>query len=87
MMKELFGKAGFEPLVVMKAKGLSELLGMVATGVGIALVPLELNHIAHSRVVFARLRRPALSLSFSAVWKQGECAPRVRELVGFLRQR
>lgn len=86
MMTELFGKAGYEPEVVRKAKGLSEMLGMVATGFGIALVPLELNHIAHSRVVFAKLRRPALSLSFSAVWKKGRSDSHVSELVSFLKQ-
>jgi len=84
MTKELFAKAGFTPRVVMKANGLSELLGMVATGVGIALVPLELNRMAPARVSFVKLRRPARTLSFSAVWRKPLKDPLLLELIGHL---
>jgi DNA-binding transcriptional LysR family regulator len=84
MMEKLFSKAGFEPRVLMKANGLSELLGMVASGIGLALVPMEMDRLATSGVVFVPLKRPRHSLHFTAAWREGTCAPFVKVLVGFL---
>lgn len=85
MLEEIFGKAGFDPLVIMKANGLSELLGMVSTGAGIALVPMELEKIAPPGLAFVKLRQPRFTLQFCAVWKAGPCDPVIRELIRYLR--
>lgn len=86
MLAEIYGKAGFEPLVIMKAQGLSELLGMVATGAGIALVPMELEQIAPPGLAFVKLRQPQFTLQFCAVWERGEDKGVMRELINFLKK-
>jgi len=85
MLRELFGKAGYEPRIVMKANGLSELLGMVASGIGIALVPMELDRIAPAQVAFVKLRRPQRSLIFCAAWRKDETHALVAELIAILK--
>lgn len=85
MLAELFGKAGYDPLVIMKAKGLSELLGMVSTGAGIAVVPMELRHIAPAGLSFVRLKRPQFTLHFCAVWKTGDCETVIEALIHSLK--
>jgi DNA-binding transcriptional LysR family regulator len=51
----LCAKRGFEPYVVQEAQQASTLIGLTATGLGIALVPATLKAIAISGVVFREL--------------------------------
>ena len=69
MMKEMFDRAGISPKVTLKAAGLSELLGLVGGGTGVALVPADLDQLPHARMVFIKLKRPKFTLVSSAVWR------------------
>jgi DNA-binding transcriptional LysR family regulator len=51
----LCAKRGFEPQVVQEAQQASTLIGLTATGLGIALVPATLQTIAVPGVVFRHL--------------------------------
>ena len=85
MMETLFSKAGYRPRGSVEAKGLSELLGLVGSGAGVAVVPLDLEKLPHARVVFVKLRRPTYTLSFAAVWRKDESLEAVEQFVGLLR--
>lgn len=70
MMAEMFSKAGISPDVTMRASGLSELLGLVGGGSLVAMAPADLVQLPHSGVVFLKLRKPKLTMLFSAAWRK-----------------
>ena len=71
LLRTLFEKAGIHPTVALKVDGLSELLGQVGTGGGIALIPSDADTLPHAGVRFVALRRPKTILVSSAVWRKG----------------
>ena len=83
LMRSMFERAGISPRIALKADGLSELLGHVGGGSGVALVPADIEVLPHARVRFARLKRPTATLVSSAVWRQDRETP---ELLAFLDQ-
>lgn len=85
MMKEMFGRAGISPRVSLKAAGLSELLGLVGGGVGVALVPADLDQLPHARMVFIKLKHPRFTLVSSAVWRKEDETEALRALVSLLK--
>lgn len=70
LLAEIFSRAEIDPRVTVKARGLSELLGLVGGGAGVALAPADLEQLPHGGVSFLRLRRPKQSLLFSAAWRK-----------------
>ena len=76
LMKTVFARAGIAPRVVLKAEGLTALLGQVGAGNGVAVVPSDVDVLPHTGVAFIRLRRPRVTLVSSAVWD------RARETTG-----
>jgi len=85
MMSNLLDRAGIEVDVVSKAGGLSELLGLVAAGSGVALAPADLIQLPHTGVVFITLRHPTLTLVSSAMWHPDKESPALLELVELLK--
>ena len=84
LMAELGRRAGFEPEIRFYAEGLSELLGLVAGGGGVAVLPADVAQLPHPRVVFLSLRRPKLSLESSAVWLKSREDEAFLELIALL---
>jgi len=84
MMADMFSRAGINPRVTIKAKGLSELLGLVGGGAGVAIAPADLNQLPHSGVVFIRMTKPKLPLQFSAAWRKRGDVSAVEALVELL---
>ena len=70
MMADMFCRAEIHPTVTLPARGLSELLGLVGAGAGVALAPADLIQLPHSGVVFIKLKKPKLTLPFSAAWRK-----------------
>ncbi len=85
LIADLGRRAGFVIEVGYKADGLSEALGMVAGGAGVAVLPEDVNRLPHHGVVFVRMRSPRVILTSSAVWRNDEGEPAVPELVEVLR--
>ncbi len=84
LMAELGKRAGFSPDVRFFAEGFSELLGLVAGGAGVAVLPADVAQLPHPRVVFLRLRRPRLSLVSSAAWRKSGEDEVLLELIALL---
>ena len=86
MMADMFSKAGINPKVTILANGLSELLGMVGGGAGVAMAPADLELLPHSGVVFIKMKKPKLTLLFSAAWRKTGDVAGVEALVEMLRE-
>ncbi|MEM9282540.1 MAG: LysR substrate-binding domain-containing protein [Verrucomicrobiota bacterium] len=87
LMADMFAKAGIHPEVTIRANGLSELLGLVGGGVGVAMAPADLEQLPHSGVVFIKLKKPKLTLSYAAAWRrEGDEVPAVEALVDLMRK-
>ena len=86
LMADLFGKAGINPRITIKANGLSELLGLVGSGAGVAMAPADLAQLPHSGVVFVKMRKPKLTLFFSAAWRKSEKSAAVEALIEMMKK-
>lgn len=84
MHQRLFKIAGIKPRVPILANGLNELLGLVSSAAGVALVPADLNRIQTSGVSFLKLRRPTMTFNFSAVWRDSNHRTEVEGFVNIL---
>ena len=55
LLLRVCGEGGFSPRIVMEANPLSTVIGLVAAGAGIAIVPLSMNRLRIRNVVYRRL--------------------------------
>lgn len=85
LIADLSEKAGFALEVSVKANGLSEALGLVAGGAGVAVLPADVDRLPHTGVVFVKMRRPRIYLSSSAAWRKEEVDPDIEKLVEYLK--
>jgi DNA-binding transcriptional LysR family regulator len=84
ILARLFNRAQINPDVAVHASGLTELLGLVSAGVGVALVPDDLNRLAHPGVSFLRLKAPTLKLTSAAVWRREDSPTPITPLVDLI---
>ena len=75
--------AGFVPRIAHEPKYLHTIVGMVAAGMGVALVPSTLTNLTPQGCVYRRLadRRAALSIELGAAWHADDTTP---SLLAFL---
>lgn len=84
MHQRLFKLTKINPQVTIHASGLNELLGLVGSGAGVALVPTDLNRMQSTGVKFLKLRRPRMTFNFSAVWKDSDHRSEIESFVKVL---
>jgi DNA-binding transcriptional LysR family regulator len=77
----LCAKRGFEPQVVQEAQQASTLIGLTATGLGIALVPSTLQTIAVPGVVFRHLDETDTVTTLYIVHRHGDANARAMQFV------
>lgn len=85
MLTDLCGRADFVPDVIQRAEGLQEMLGLVAGGVGVGVLPANAEQLPHPAVVFVKLRKPRLELVFSVAWRRDSETEALLELVALLK--
>jgi DNA-binding transcriptional LysR family regulator len=85
LMADMFAKAGIAPEVAMRASGLSELLGIVGGGAGVALAPADLVNLPHPGVAFLKLKKPRRTMLFSAAWRKTGDLTGIEALVRLIR--
>ena len=71
-------RAGFEPRVVQEALEPSVIMGLVAAGLGVAIVPSSLQSIRIADVVFVRLDDPEAVATLYVAYRTNDDSPRVR---------
>jgi len=81
LLRTLFTRAGIDPEVGLEANGLTELLGLVGAGTGVAVAPADLDQLPHVGVRFLKMRNPGLTLRHSAVWRKSGDTSRIEAFV------
>lgn len=77
-------RAGFEPLAVQKDVWLIQtMLGLVAAGLGVALVPGSVRNLRRAGVSFRRLDT-AIDVELGAFWRADDRSPTLRNFVALL---
>ncbi|WP_028220406.1 LysR family transcriptional regulator [Paraburkholderia oxyphila] len=82
----LCAKRGFEPRVVQEAQQASTLIGLTATGLGIALVPAPLRSIAVPGVMFRELADRDTTTVLHIAHRYGDANARVTQFVELARE-
>jgi DNA-binding transcriptional LysR family regulator len=71
-------RAGFEPRVIQEALEPSVIMGLVAAGLGVAIVPASLQGIKIGDVVFVPLDDPEAVATLYVAYRSNDDSPRVR---------
>jgi DNA-binding transcriptional LysR family regulator len=80
-------EAGFEPEVTSEVDSVSTMLGAVATGDGVALVPRHSEKLPHEGSVFVRLEAPVPVSDLTFVTRRRDARPEIAALHDALRER
>ncbi|GLW07645.1 isoleucine biosynthesis transcriptional activator [Microtetraspora sp. NBRC 13810] len=80
LIVELAAGAGFEPRVVQEATRMQSIIGLVATGIGVSLVPGSEARLRRDDVVFRPLTPPGPPITLDLAWRRADSHPGVRNL-------
>jgi len=70
LLLRVCGEGGFSPRIVMEANPLSTVIGLVASGAGIAIVPHSMNRLRIRNVVYRRLEGSRTCSEFLLAWRK-----------------
>ena len=77
-------KSGFTPHIIQEADTDLALLGLVASGLGIALVPGSFTDTLSSAIDYYPLKRPQVTVKEAAIWKKGDCSKLISKFLANL---
>src|SRR5262249_33036878 len=69
------GRAGFVPTIAQEAVQMQTILGLVAAGLGVALVPACMAKLGRPDLAFATLRPPSGVVETVAAWRSDDRSP------------
>ncbi|MDX2107225.1 MAG: LysR family transcriptional regulator [Candidatus Melainabacteria bacterium] len=78
-------KAGFEPHVVQRTGELQTALGLVAAGIGVALLPESVEHTSREGVKYIPLRTPSPTISMVAAYRKDDSSPILKRFLDVVR--
>ncbi|MEO3891910.1 LysR family transcriptional regulator [Nonomuraea sp. B5E05] len=70
--------AGFEPVIVQEAVQMQTIVGLVAAGIGVSIVPESVARLRRGDVVFRPLSPPTRVVTLDVTWRTGDPNPLVR---------
>ncbi|MEC4881837.1 MAG: LysR family transcriptional regulator [Scytonema sp. PMC 1070.18] len=73
--------AGFTPKVVQEAVWLQTVLGLVAGGVGVAIVPASMQNLQRKGVVYKDLQDETFEIETALVWRHDDTSPVLQSFV------
>jgi len=79
---ELCLKAGFRPRLAQEVHEMPTTVGLVAAGVGVALVAGSMQRVQVPGVVFRPLAETGATTDILLAWKRGEASPALRNFLG-----
>jgi DNA-binding transcriptional LysR family regulator len=79
-------KAGFKPRVVQEANGVITIVGLVASGIGISILPESAKTVALEGVVYRSLRHPDAVVPLMLAFCESENAAAVCRFVAHVRK-
>jgi DNA-binding transcriptional LysR family regulator len=78
--------AGFEPRIVQRSTRMTTAISMVASGIGVALVPITQARLLFGGAVYRQLRSPGCSVPVAFAWRQDQTTPVLARLMAVVRQ-
>ena len=82
----LCGKAGFKPRIVQEANGAIGIVGLVASGIGISILPESVQSVALDGVVYRPLRHPDAVVPLMLAFRESENAAAVSRFLAHVRK-
>lgn len=79
-------EAGFSPAVVQEATQMQTIVGLVAAGLGVALVPGSVRRYRQRGVVFRPLRGPVPTVDLAVAWRRGDPSAVLQAFLGVLEE-
>ncbi|MDR3684105.1 MAG: LysR substrate-binding domain-containing protein [Geothrix sp.] len=79
-------KAGFTPRIEQEAKEIQTVVGFVAAGFGVSLLPATVHRLSHSGVAYVPLAPPQVLIEIAAAHRSGEASPLVGAFLAVLRK-
>ena len=79
-------RAGFTPRVAQEARELQSVIGFVAAGFGVSLVPATARKLMHGGVAFVALAPPAVHIELAAVHRAEHGSPLISAFLAILRE-
>ncbi|NJP97726.1 LysR family transcriptional regulator [Nonomuraea sp. FMUSA5-5] len=76
--------AGFQPRIVQEAVQMQTIIGLVAAGIGVSIVPASLARQRRADVAFRPLSPAARVVTLDAAWRTGDPNPIVRNFCSLL---
>jgi DNA-binding transcriptional LysR family regulator len=77
---------GGQARIVQEAIQMQTIISLVSAGMGIALVPVSLRHLARTGVRYVNLQDAPLSLKTGIVWRREDHAPTLERFLGVIRE-
>ena len=77
--------AGFSPRVVQEGRESHTIVGLVAAGIGVALVPAPLRQLRMPGVVYRPLVPPVPEVPLAIAWRRADMSPLVERFVDLAR--
>ena len=87
IVMDLCRRAGFVPRVAGETAPMESVVGLVAAGVGIALVPSMARKLRIAEVVYRPLEESYAYVDFVMAWRKDNRSPALQELLGCLARR
>jgi DNA-binding transcriptional LysR family regulator len=80
-------EVGFSPVVSQEAVQMQTILGLVAGGMGIALIPASIRSLRSDGVVYRELLEPAPRAEMIVAWRRDDPSPTLRALLNIIKER
>ena len=84
LVLELCNKAGFEPRIGQLANANTTMVGLVAAGLGIAIIPSALGRLVHADVRVRQLARCKATVSVAVLTRASKPSKPVKAFLGLL---
>ena len=79
-------QAGFNPRSVQETKEMQIMLGLVAAGLGIALLPASFKHFQRAGVVYRKLQSSTPEIELAMAWRQDDPSPLLKSFLEVVRE-
>lgn len=78
--------AGFTPHIAQEAKEIQTVVGFVAAGYGVSLMPRAVRRLSHAGVAYVPLAPPQVQIEVAAAYRQGDASPLLAAFLAVLKE-
>lgn len=79
-------RAGFTPRVALEASSVQTIVGLVAAGMGVALVPASCQNFRRAGVIYKAIREPGPTVKMAVAWRRDDRSPVLRAFLEVVRE-